>query len=66
MELALTREPGYFPRSYWFSGPVALSLRGKEKGSEGEKGENFPYWPSRLAWMTAAPVFRGPHARTLL
>lgn len=33
----LDREPGYFPRSYWFSGPEALSLRGKEKGSEGEK-----------------------------
>lgn len=34
----LDREPGYFPRSYWFSGPVALSLRGKEKESGGEKG----------------------------
>lgn len=27
-----------------------------------KKGKNFPYWPSRLAWMTAAPVFRGARA----
>lgn len=27
-----------------------------------KKGMNFSYWPSRLAWMIAAPVFRGPHA----
>lgn len=28
---------------------------------EEKKGKNFPYWPNRLAWMTAAPVFRGAH-----